>query len=100
MFRARCGLIQFSKTGQLVRCRAFCNTNNKLTTNPDRNANASVPDNDVYRKLENLDFATAAEILFTTPPKKKKFGYFLASFNLIICYGLEHLRFDESSDVV
>ncbi|KAF4353758.1 hypothetical protein F8388_024327 [Cannabis sativa] len=27
-----------------------------------------------YRQLDNLDFMTAAKILFTEPPKKKKFG--------------------------
>ena len=29
-----------------------------------------------YRQLDNLDFMTAARILFTDHPKKKKFGYF------------------------
>ncbi|RRT69319.1 hypothetical protein B296_00037540 [Ensete ventricosum] len=29
---------------------------------------------EAYRHLENLDFMTAANILFTTPPKRKKFG--------------------------
>ncbi|KAH7671876.1 hypothetical protein IHE45_09G016700 [Dioscorea alata] len=29
----------------------------------------------VYRQLDNLDFTTAAKILFTEPPKKKKFGF-------------------------
>ncbi|RWV88075.1 hypothetical protein GW17_00049869 [Ensete ventricosum] len=29
---------------------------------------------EAYRRLENLDFMTAANILFTTPPKRKKFG--------------------------
>lgn len=28
-----------------------------------------------YRQLENLDMMTAAKILFTDPPKKKKFGF-------------------------
>ncbi|RDX95338.1 hypothetical protein CR513_22156, partial [Mucuna pruriens] len=28
-----------------------------------------------YRQLENLDMMTAAKILFTDPPQKKKFGY-------------------------
>ncbi|KAK1324027.1 hypothetical protein QJS10_CPA02g01245 [Acorus calamus] len=30
---------------------------------------------DVYRQLENLDFSTAAKILFTHPPKRKKYGF-------------------------
>ncbi|XP_064959093.1 uncharacterized protein LOC135609602 isoform X1 [Musa acuminata AAA Group] len=29
---------------------------------------------EAYQRLENLDFMTAAKILFTTPPKRKKFG--------------------------
>ncbi|CAL9084156.1 hypothetical protein MUK42_31810 [Musa troglodytarum] len=29
---------------------------------------------EAYRQLGNLDFMTAAKILFTTPPKRKKFG--------------------------
>lgn len=29
---------------------------------------------DAYKELENLNFMTAAKILFTTPPKNKKFG--------------------------
>ncbi|KAJ0984306.1 hypothetical protein J5N97_002662 [Dioscorea zingiberensis] len=28
-----------------------------------------------YHQLDNLDFTTAAKILFTEPPKKKKFGF-------------------------
>ncbi|KAM6602344.1 hypothetical protein CsatA_021953 [Cannabis sativa] len=36
-----------------------------------------------YRQLDNLDFMTAAKILFTEPPKKKKFGYFLLDFHLV-----------------
>ncbi|XP_077250231.1 uncharacterized protein LOC143889769 isoform X4 [Tasmannia lanceolata] len=31
-------------------------------------------DNDAYRQLEKLDFMTAAKMLFTKPPKEKKFG--------------------------
>ncbi|GMQ09192.1 hypothetical protein CsSME_00052660 [Camellia sinensis var. sinensis] len=30
---------------------------------------------ETYRHLDKLDFMTAAKILFTTPPKKKKFGF-------------------------
>lgn len=31
---------------------------------------------ETYRQLDNLDFTAAAKILFTHPPKKRKFGYF------------------------
>ena len=91
MFRARSGWIQFAKRGQLVGGRAFCHTNNKLTTNADHNAYASVRDYEAYRQLDKLDFMTAAKILFTTPPKKKKFGYLLASFNSILSFCLHFL---------
>ncbi|XP_042376054.1 uncharacterized protein LOC121969844 [Zingiber officinale] len=30
---------------------------------------------EAYRQLDNLDFMTAAKILFTTPPKRKEFGF-------------------------
>ena len=33
---------------------------------------------ETYKKLDKLDFVTAAKILFTEPPKKNKFGYFLS----------------------
>ncbi|XP_062088599.1 uncharacterized protein LOC133795163 [Humulus lupulus] len=33
-----------------------------------------------YRQLDNLDFMTAAKILFTDPPKEKKFGHFVEHF--------------------
>ena len=31
---------------------------------------------ETYKKLDKLDFVTAAKILFTEQPKKNKFGYF------------------------
>ncbi|VVA95867.1 unnamed protein product [Arabis nemorensis] len=30
---------------------------------------------ETYKKLDKLDFVTAAKILFTEPPKKNKFGF-------------------------
>ncbi|OWM83118.1 uncharacterized protein LOC116198071 [Punica granatum] len=31
--------------------------------------------NETYKKLDSLDFTTAAKILFSEPPKKKRFGF-------------------------
>lgn len=88
MFLARRGWVRFARRGQLFGGRAFCNTNNKVTTNADNNANvnASVRDYEAYRQLDNLDFSTAAKILFTDPPKKKKFGYLLASSDSVFSF--------------
>lgn len=52
-----------------VQNRSFCTPANNNTNN-----NSIVTD-ERYRQLENLDMMTAAKILFTDPPKKKKFGY-------------------------
>lgn len=57
-------------------------TTNKPTTTPstssggsDKTSNGSVTKyQETYGQLDKLDFMTAAKILFTTPPKKKKFG--------------------------
>ncbi|KAJ8755512.1 hypothetical protein K2173_019310 [Erythroxylum novogranatense] len=51
--------------------RKLCTTkppdnNNKIETN--------VSKYEAYRQLDKLDFMTAAKILFSDPPKKKKFG--------------------------
>ncbi|KAJ8635085.1 hypothetical protein MRB53_009352 [Persea americana] len=47
------------------------------TSNSSNNTKEAVPQsyNDAYRQLQNLDFMTAAKILFTSPPKEKKFGF-------------------------
>ncbi|PIA45724.1 hypothetical protein AQUCO_01600159v1 [Aquilegia coerulea] len=45
----------------------------------------SVRDLDAYKKLENLDFMTAAKMLFTEPPKKKKFGLDFHLVQLFFC---------------
>ncbi|XP_012567289.1 uncharacterized protein [Cicer arietinum] len=52
-----------------VQNRSFCTPANNNTNN-----NSIVTD-ERYRQLENLDMMTAAKILFTDPPKKKKFGF-------------------------
>ena len=58
------------------------NANKPSTTNSDIAAAAdgdgSLSKYDAYRDLDKLDFMTAAKILFTNPPKQKKFGYLLS----------------------
>ncbi|XP_047942579.1 uncharacterized protein LOC125189336 [Salvia hispanica] len=63
--------------------RSFCSTsgNNKPTTTgggATRDGSSSSPSlskyDEQYKALEDLDFVKAAKILFSDPPKKKKFG--------------------------
>ncbi|QCE02153.1 myb-like protein X [Vigna unguiculata] len=51
---------------------SFC-TSTKSSNNNGDNKNTVVDER--YRQLENLDMVTAAKILFTDPPKKRKFGF-------------------------
>ncbi|KAJ6961683.1 hypothetical protein NC652_000581 [Populus alba x Populus x berolinensis] len=58
--------------------KQFCNSstkpnNNNMSISEKTESNMSKSD-DLYRQLDNLDFMKAAKILFTDPPKKKKFG--------------------------
>lgn len=79
---ARGGWAEISNRFRLLHKKPFC-TNNKPTT-PSKNNNIKGGSEEVdgslstydetYRQLDKLDFMTAAKILFTTPPKKKKFG--------------------------
>lgn len=50
------------------------NSNTKKKSSVEGGKEASIRDFDVYRQVDNLDFMTAAKILFTTSLKKKKFG--------------------------
>ncbi|KAL5698851.1 hypothetical protein ACHQM5_029832 [Ranunculus cassubicifolius] len=52
----------------------LCTSTKNTNVNKAVGEAASVRDFDAYRVLDKLDFMTAAKILFTTPPKKKKFG--------------------------
>lgn len=63
--------------GQPWRFQCTSTTNNNSNTknkSVEGGKEASIRDFDVYRQVDNLDFMTAAKILFTTPLKKKKFG--------------------------
>ncbi|KAL4584606.1 hypothetical protein LXL04_009210 [Taraxacum kok-saghyz] len=59
------------RIGTSIRFKGF-STNNKVTIEP--KSDGSLTHHDSYRDLDKLDFMTAAKILFTTPPKQKKFG--------------------------
>ncbi|KAK6284839.1 hypothetical protein POUND7_003791 [Theobroma cacao] len=85
MIRARTACARFSTHFNLLRTRPFCSStkdsNNNKKKNKD-NVDGSIESNvstynESYRQLDNLDFMTAAKILFTHPPKKKKFGCIL-----------------------
>lgn len=71
MFRARATFwfrLRFAQT------RSFCKNPNKTDDNGDKIESNVSSYHDAYKQLEKLDFTTAAKILFTYPPKKKKFG--------------------------
>lgn len=71
MFRARATCwfrLRFAQT------RSFCKNPNKTVDNGDKIESNVSSYHDAYKLLDKLDFTTAAKILFTDPPKKKKFG--------------------------
>lgn len=88
MFRGRSILVRLSRRSTLLQKRTLCgndkqitlgnNNNSKVSSNSAEEVNNSVSlsRHDAYKQLENLDFMTAAKMLFTDPPKKTKFGYF------------------------
>ena len=87
MFRARQTFARIKLTHPT---KQFCNSstkpNNKnMSISEKTESNVSKSD-DLYRQLDNLDFMKAAKILFTDPPKKKKFGYCYFSFFLVHFY--------------
>ncbi|KAI3982835.1 hypothetical protein MKX01_010318 [Papaver californicum] len=73
---------QLAKAARLVHAlRPLC------TRTYDSKAIAVKPvrDDDTYRHLENLDFMTAAKMLFTDPPKKKEFGLDFHLVQFLFC---------------
>ncbi|XP_052176214.1 uncharacterized protein LOC127790666 [Diospyros lotus] len=71
IFGHRDGWNVISKRLRLLRKRSFCTSN----SNNEKKGDGSVSTyDDAYHQLDKLDFMTASKILFTTPPKKKKFG--------------------------
>ncbi|KFK42452.1 hypothetical protein AALP_AA2G258600 [Arabis alpina] len=87
MLRGRGSWVGFSTRLKQYRIRRLCTKgdnggNNKLekietsVAQYNNEAESSVSRYDeTYKKLDKLDFVTAAKILFTEPPKKNKFGF-------------------------
>ncbi|KAK2982851.1 hypothetical protein RJ640_021341 [Escallonia rubra] len=83
-FGGRSAWFRLSNTFRLVKSRPFCTPNDNNSSKPTiatspNNTNGDKVDGslthyDAYRDVDKLDFMTAAKILFTTPPKTKKFG--------------------------
>lgn len=75
MFRARVTWVRFTNRSysKPISKRPFC-TNNKIRENNVIESNVN-NHGEAYKQLDKLDFVTAARILFTGPPKKKKFGF-------------------------
>ncbi|KAL4273097.1 hypothetical protein GQ457_13G013500 [Hibiscus cannabinus] len=76
MFRARSACARFSTHFKM---RPFCSTIKDSKTNNSDIVDGKIESNlstfnESYRQLDNLNFTTAAKILFTEPPKKKEFG--------------------------
>ncbi|CAA7020003.1 unnamed protein product [Microthlaspi erraticum] len=86
MLRGRGSWVGFSTRLKLYGIRRLCskgeNGGNKLektdssVAQHSSEAESSVSRyNETYKKLDKLDFVTAAKILFSEPPKKNKFGF-------------------------
>lgn len=85
MFSGRRILVRLSRRSTLLQRRTLTDNNKSITISNNngkvnRNSTKEVDNSvalsrqDAYKQLENLDFMTAAKMLFTDPPKKKKFG--------------------------
>ncbi|XP_010537888.1 PREDICTED: uncharacterized protein LOC104812439 [Tarenaya hassleriana] len=66
--------VEFSTRLKLGRIRNLCTRHENGGKKAEEIESRVAHYNETYKKLENLDFMTAAKILFTEPPKKKKFG--------------------------
>ncbi|CAH9075744.1 unnamed protein product [Cuscuta epithymum] len=73
-------LVRLSRKFRHVQARSLCSNNKPPTNNSNINkevvesSSSSLTRYDAYKELDNLNFITAAKILFSDPPKKKKFG--------------------------
>ncbi|KAL6012084.1 hypothetical protein ACLOJK_002559 [Asimina triloba] len=75
----------------LAQSRHLCTSTSggKSTSNgSDTKSAAIAAHQETYKQLQNLDFMTAAKMLFTAPPQKKKFGldFHLAYFLVTAVY--------------
>lgn len=76
MFRSRVNwVLRLKQFKPIETRRPFCSR----PTNSNKAESSLSNYDEAYRQLDKLDFMTAAKILFTGPPKEKKFGYFIAS---------------------
>ncbi|XP_058734371.1 uncharacterized protein LOC131606108 [Vicia villosa] len=80
MFSSRARWLRFVVQFKLFPTTSVCNNSAQRSSfctsakNSNNNSKEIITD-ERYRQLENLDMMTAIKILFTDPPKKKKFGF-------------------------
>lgn len=80
MLGSRARLLRFVVQFKLFPTTSLCNKSAQRSSfctsakNSNNNSKEIITD-ERYRQLENLDMMTAIKILFTDPPKKRKFGF-------------------------
>ncbi|VFQ78297.1 unnamed protein product [Cuscuta campestris] len=79
IFATKSILAQLSHKFQPIGIRSLCSNNQPPSNNIGKkndvvDASSSLTPYDTYKELDNLNFMKAAKILFSDPPKKKKFG--------------------------
>ncbi|EOA35709.1 hypothetical protein CARUB_v10020936mg [Capsella rubella] len=83
MIRGRGSWVGFSTRLKLYGIRRLCNKGENGGNKLDKTTESSAAQtetsvsryDETYKKLDKLDFVTAAKILFTEPPKTNKFGF-------------------------
>ncbi|KAG2324523.1 hypothetical protein Bca4012_039037 [Brassica carinata] len=76
MLRGRGSWVGFATRLKHYRIRRLCTKGENGGNKPEKTESSVVVSryDETYKKLDKLDFVTAAKILFTEPPKKNKFG--------------------------
>ncbi|GAA0157101.1 hypothetical protein LIER_14439 [Lithospermum erythrorhizon] len=76
--------LKFKHPFLFIQRKPSCNNNtNNEVAHVDKvsDGSNSLTKYDAYKEVQNLDFMKAAKILFSDPPKQKKFGcYFILDF--------------------
>ncbi|KAL5072935.1 hypothetical protein RYX36_011919 [Vicia faba] len=81
MFSSRARWLHFVVQSKLFPTTSLCNKSAQRSSfctsakNGNNINNKDIITDERYRQLENLDMMTAIKILFTDPPKKRKFGF-------------------------
>ncbi|KAL5061332.1 hypothetical protein RYX36_032936 [Vicia faba] len=81
MFSSRARLLHFVVQFKLFPTTSLCNKSSQPSSfctsakNDNDISNKGIITDERYRQLENLDMMTAIKILFTDPPKKRKFRF-------------------------